>query len=207
MGPPHYALSEALIVLVALWVALRFARKRAWLGAAGVAIFGAAAAVGTYRFASGHIEALAQLHRIVSQAGGACAMALVALQLALGRTRIASRGMIFGSIALSIAMLVASLSLPKAATLLFVLWLIVAIGAAWRLPAEALGQRARRAALVSLLLFNFLLVRQSAVLGPALSWHLFHVLVAVWLLAVWLVLLPSSVARENQNAATPMSDM
>ena len=56
-------------------------------------------------------------------------MALVALQLALGRTRIASRGMILGSIALSIAMLVASLSLPKAATLLFVLWLIVAIGA------------------------------------------------------------------------------
>jgi hypothetical protein len=59
MPAPHYALSEALIVLVAIWVALRMTRRGAWSGALGVAIFGIAAGIGVVRFSLGQIEELA----------------------------------------------------------------------------------------------------------------------------------------------------
>lgn len=185
MPGAHYALSEALIVASAVWVGLRFTARQAWFAAAGVAILGLAAAIGVLRFGTGAIELLAGLHRGVSQTGGAVAMALIAMQFAAATGYLAGPGRIVSAFALALLTLLASAFMPGAATVLFVLWLVVAIALAASLPAEALPLRLARALAIAVMLANVLLVRQSPMLGPDLSWHLFHVLVAIWLGGIW----------------------
>jgi hypothetical protein len=50
-------------------------------------------------------------------------------------------------------------------------------------------------AITSIFLINLLLIRQSPLLPPSVSWHLFHILVAVWLLAM----LPVFTQFENER--------
>lgn len=193
MPGPHYALSEALIVIAALWGGWRLARSGALFGVLGVAIFGAAAAVGSLRFGTGRIEELAALHQGVSQIGGATAMALVASQLAMvGWAGRASSAKLV-AIVLSTATLVACIASPDLATPLFIVWLVAAIAFAVTLPRHDLPRRLLGGAVVAVFLINLQLVRRSPALGPDLSWHLFHILIAVWIVGVaWIIL------RENE---------
>lgn len=77
--PTHYALSEAAIVIVALWGTANLIRVGSRTGAFGVALIGLAAAIGTVRFAGGDIAALAVPHRLVSQVGGVIGLGLLLL--------------------------------------------------------------------------------------------------------------------------------
>ncbi len=183
MPAPHYALSEAVIVLVAIWVGWRFVTRGAWFGALGGFLFGVAAALGVYRFGSGQIDALANAHRIFSQIGGATAMALVAAQCLLALFGNSRRWLAVAVLAV-MATLAAGVIRPGLTTPLFLGWSIVAIGAVVIWPATAAKQRLVRGGLMAIFLANLLLVRRSPVLGPDLSWHLFHVLIAVWLIGL-----------------------
>lgn len=190
MGPPHYALSEALIVLVAGMVACRLAKEGLWSAAAGSLLLGTAAAIGTVRFGFGLIDDLAAAHRMASQAGGATALALVALQFA--NPSATMRPMqILASLALAASTLIACLVWPDSATALFIVWLGLAILGAFFRPASHKGLRWQRAGVIAIFLFNVLLVRNSPLLGPGLSWHLFHILIALWILGLWWVLVLS----------------
>ena len=195
MPGPHYALSEALIVIAALWGGWRLARSGALFGALGVAIFGAAAAIGVVRFGAGRIGELAVLHQGVSQIGGATAMAMVASQLAMAGWAGRSRGAKLIAIVLGMATLAACIASPDLTTPLFIVWLVAAIAFAMSLPSHDLLQRILRAAIVSLFLVNLLLVRRSPALGPDFSWHLFHILIAVWTVGVAWIIFHASSAR------------
>ena len=187
MPGAHYALSELAIVMVALVAARDLIRRHIDLAAAGIAIFGLAAAIGVVRFASGEFAALAAIHKIISQAGGATAMGLIGLRLAkLGGLGVITPRPLVGALAV-LATVVAALAIPALATPLFLFWLLAATLLAATLPARAAWQRWIRAAAVGSFVLNVLLVRQSPVLGPDISWHLFHVLVALWLFALWRV--------------------
>lgn len=188
MPAPHYALSEALIVLVAIWVALRMTRRRAWFGALGVTIFGIAAGIGVVRFSLGQIEELATFHRDFSQVSGATAMALVAIQCLKVPPRFWVGWRLGVAIALTAATLGSVLVVPDATILIFLAWLIVAIIACSTWPAASTKQRLLRAGVVAIFLVNLLLVRQSTLLGIDASWHLYHVLIALWLFGLWWVL-------------------
>ena len=72
------------------------------------------------------------------------------------------------------AMAVAAL-FPAAGAALFIAMLVGAIALLLRARAY-LG-----AAVFTLMLINVLLIRQSARLGPDVSWHAYHVIVAIWL--------------------------
>lgn len=184
MPAPHYAISEAAIVIVALWCIWRFVQSGYWMAAAGSALFGIAAAIGAYRFGTGQVELLALPHRTFSQLGGAIAISLITAQI-LTMFRFAQRGvirtMIGAIIAGSAAIVVAS---PQLATFLFLLWLAIAIAAALLMPTINGLMRLSNAAIVGVFGINLLLIRQSSILGPDLSWHLFHLLVAAWLLGL-----------------------
>lgn len=197
MPGAHYALSELAIVFVALVAAYDLSCRRMGLAAAGTAIFGLAAAIGVIRFGSGAIDALAALHKAVSQAGGATAMGLIALQMArvIGLGEAPPRPLV-ATLAI-VSTLAVALGKPGLATPLFLLWLLLATMLATRLPANVRGQRWIRGAVVGSFLANVLLVRQSAALGPDISWHLFHVLVALWLGALWRLFAGTSVHRED----------
>lgn len=188
MHGAHYAISEALIVLVALWGAARLWRGGYSLAAVGILLFGTAAAIGTYRFGTDQVESFAAIHKSFSQSGGAIAMALISGQLLLSnafvRQQPAAKRVILALIAASA---LAALLAPDLTTLLFLGWLIIAIVTACLIPAPTVARRLGFAAIVSIFLVNLLLVRQSAALGPSLSWHLFHTLVAIWIVGmVWI---------------------
>ena len=182
MPEPHYAISEALIVLAAIWCVLRLSRSSLWLAALGTAIFGLAAAIGVYRFGTNQIVELASFHKNFSQIGGSIAMALVSAQLLLNKQlvnrTIAGRWFVLILVIVSAAV---AFAIPTLTTPLFIAWLSVVIISATLIPVGTISRRISLAAIVSIFLINLLLVRRSSQLGPDLSWHLFHILVAVWL--------------------------
>lgn len=192
MPAPHYALSEALIVFAALWVAWQMARGGGWLGALGVAIFGFAAGIGVIRFGFGRIEQLANFHQAFAQIGGATAMALVALQCCMGSMKMWSGWRLGIAMTLAIATLVAGLLVPSATVPLFLAWLIVGAIACAMLAAPGIRLRLARSAVFASFLVNVLLIRRSPLLSMDASWHIYHTLIALWLVGVWWVLVRRS---------------
>lgn len=185
MPGPHYAISEAFIVLAAIWCTVRLVPSGHWWGALGSAIFGIAAAIGVYRFGASQMAELAGFHKNFSQIGGSIAMALMSAQLLLEvplikRAAVAKRIVT----AAVFASAVAAFAIPALTTLLFIIWLLAAIVAAAMMPTNRFARRLSFAAIVSVFLINLLLIRQSPHLNPDISWHLFHVLVALWLLGM-----------------------
>lgn len=185
MPGPHYAISEAVIVLSAIWCTLRLSQSGHWFAGLGSAIFGLAAAIGVYRFGTGEIMELASFHKSLSQIGGSIAMALVSAQLLLteplvNRTAVGRWG-VWTAVIVGV---VTAFAIPSLTTPLFIVWLSVAIIAAVLIPASTITRRILLAVIVSIFLINLLLIRRSPQLGPDLSWHLFHILVAVWLLGI-----------------------
>ncbi|MEH6702128.1 hypothetical protein [Parasphingorhabdus sp.] len=189
MPGPHYAISEVFIVLAAIWCILRLSQSRHWLAALGSAIFGMAAAIGVYRFGTNQIADLASFHKNFSQIGGSIAMALVTAQLLLAEPLVnrlvVGRWIVLAAVIVST---VTAFAVPELTTPLFVSWLFAAIVATALIPGSTIARRFSLTAIVSIFLINLLLIRQSRHLDPDLSWHLFHLLVAIWLLGMVYVL-------------------
>lgn len=188
MSAPHYALSEALIVLVGIWVVLQLTRRKMWTGAIGIAIFSIAAGIGAIRFGLGQNEDLAPIHQAFSQVGGATAMALVAMQLVMVPAKSWTGRRLSVAIALAVATLVSGMIARETTVPLFTAWLLIAIVASAAWPASGVVQRLLRAAVVAIFLANVLFVRQLSILGADASWHLFHILIAVWFVGMWWLL-------------------
>ncbi|MEP2958914.1 hypothetical protein [Parasphingorhabdus sp.] len=174
-----------LIVVAAIWSAASCTPRRLWLAAIGSIIFGLAAAIGVYRFGTGQIAELGGFHKDFSQTGGAIAMALMSAQLLFASTlvkRFSYGPIIVGG--LIIATIIVALLVSWSATWLFIGWLSLAILAAAFITDKAFVRRLYLTAIVSIFLINLLLVRRSPDLGPDLSWHLFHGLIAIWLIGM-----------------------
>lgn len=187
MPGPHYAISEALIVIAAIGCAVRLSRHQLWLAALGSLLFGTAAAIGVIRFGFSldKVEQLAVFHRDFSQSGGAIAMALMAGQLLLASSAI--KRMVHGRRSIGFAIIVTALfaiAIVKLATILFIAWLFLAIIMTFLIPTKSLMIRLSSTAMAALFLVNLLFIRQSPTLGPDLSWHMFHSLVALWLVGM-----------------------
>lgn len=197
MPGPHYALSEAVLVSAALWAAVRLARGGYILAAPGILLFGLAAAAGVWRFGSsaidaGAIDAWASFHRTLSLTGGATGLTLIVAELL--RVRFApfqssTAMVVLIGIALLIGVVVYS-DTGSAIPLLFVPAMLVGgVVLAYLAPAPTQASQIVAAGLFAIFLFNILVVRQSPVLGQAVSWHLYHVIIAVWVVGVaWIFL-------------------
>lgn len=186
---PHYAISEALIVLAALWCGWRFFHRGQWMGAIGTLLFGAAAAVGVYRFPSGQIEELANFHRLAGQLGGLVGMALIAselLKLMLPTSK--SKVSVVVTLAMTLMSVVIAWQNPPVAVPLFLCWSLVGIVAAISIPQRDFLKRALFGMGAALMLLNVIFIRQSSLMAQDLSWHIFHTLVAVWLVLICLIL-------------------
>lgn len=193
---PHFALSELFIVVTAILCAVRFGKAGLWLAAAGSLLFGVIAVIGAFRFGLSKIAALEEIHQVFSQTGGAIALSLISSQLLLLSVfaRHKANLTLYGTL---IASALAAFLVPAATMPLFLVWLVVAILAAALLPAAMPRTRIFRALLVGILLINMVAVRQSPLLGAGLSWHLFHVFVAVWLACVCWVISGPRMRRQS----------
>ncbi len=193
---PHFALSELLIVLAGTVCAVKFGKAGMWLGAAGSLLFGVIAAIGAFRFGSGEMDALEAIHQAFSQIGGAIAMSLISGQLLMlcVPARPKARMAIYGAV---IASALVIFLVPGAAMPLFLIWLVFAIAAAALLPAQTAQTRIIRALLIGIFVINIIAIRQSPLLGVGLSWHIFHILVAVWLVCVSWVIFGPRIRRNS----------
>jgi hypothetical protein len=185
MMPAHYALSDAAIVLVAVWAGLALWRNGQRLPAMVMACFAVPAAIGVIRFGGGLQGEFAGFHSgasLMLGLAGAAVLAFVCLQRIVNR----DHWLLAGGI-LVCAAAVFLLAKPLLAPLFIValvvalgaaLWGSVRLGASWLVPAG-----------VVILLVNVLLIRRAPWLGEAMAWHAYHVLIAVALALVGLGLL------------------
>jgi hypothetical protein len=173
--PLHYALTDALVALIAGWGALMMWRTGRPLAALGLSLFGLAGMIGTIRITSGLIEPLAMLHKAVSQLGGIAGLALLLGHLLRSNGLRLGIGVVLGAAGVLVALAVA---LPAIGAVVFVLMLVAAIALCLR-SRNYLG-----AAGFAVMLLNIALARQSDYLDADLSWHVYHLLVATWLLCV-----------------------
>lgn len=172
--PTHYALSDAAIVLVAIFAGNILWRNGRDLVAFAMACFGVAASIGVVRFLGGLQDELAALHSGASQLLG-LAGALAILFTSLFRS--SNRG---GIQKIALILCVATATLLFARPLIgpfFILALTIVVLASlarpdpsklfWLVP---LG--------CTLMLANTLLIRRAAWLDEAVAWHIYHVVIA-----------------------------
>ncbi|MEC7266511.1 MAG: hypothetical protein VXV74_03700 [Pseudomonadota bacterium] len=185
--PTHYAASEVLILLVAIWTAQALWRHKIFYGALGIVLFGSAAAFGAVRFGFGlDNENLTTMHRFVGQFGGLIGLVLFICQLIIGANTGHKWHLRHAAIAGPAILL--ALFLPSTRVTLFLIWLLgFVVLSATRTPQIALRGPVK-AALAGVMLVNVLVLRQASWLTPAESWHAFHFVVACWLLAIYTLL-------------------
>ncbi len=173
--PAHYALSDAVIVLVTIYTAVALARERSFLPASAMACFGIAAAVGVVRFGVGLQAQLATLHAGASQLlglAGAVALAAAGLhRFGNGKDMLlAAASLIFAAV---VFILARTLIAP-----LFILALGLALCGAL-LQVARTGSGWLTSAGLILLLVNALVIRRAPWLTEAIAWHSYHLLIAL----------------------------
>ena len=199
--PTHYALSEAVLVIVAALCVRRLGRSQLMFAAGGAVLFGFAAALGTLRFGLGLGPELSGVHRFVSQNGGVVAMGLITADclriLAPNLQRRLLNLVLLGVIGCS---LIASVMLPVMTISLVLGWSVLLAVASFFLPAESVRNRLAAIGLAALFPVDALVVRQSPLLTPELSWHLYHIVITVWLAAICMSLCRG--VESNRNLGT-----
>ena len=185
--PTHYAASELLIVLVALWTARAFWRQNMVHGTLGTLLFGTAATLGAIKFGLGvRHESFIALHQLASQFGGLVGVMLFTHQL-MNSSDILQKWVQRHRGFAALAALVAFV-LPVARVPLFLIWSLgLIVLCTTNTPKIALAAPVK-AATAAVMLLNVLFLRQATWLTPAVSWHAFHIVVAVWLLATYALL-------------------
>ena len=178
----HFALSELLIVVIGLWAARRLYGAGRAAAALGLILFSTAAAIGAIRFGFDRdgalIAALADIHRLAGNIGGTAAMMALVYDLLHRRAQSAVwQGRYMAACAVALAL---ALAFPKLSVPLFVWWSVGFIGLV-AMSADTLGRPSGMAmAIAGLMLVNVVVFRQASWLSVSMSWHIFHVLVAVW---------------------------
>lgn len=177
--PLHYVLSEIAICIAAIWGAHRLWRNRQALGSVGVMFYGLAALIGVIRIASGADEVFAPAHRLVSQAGGVVGLVLIVSEIAR------LRGLKLPLWAVLISAGFAMLATLQGAAWGGLVFLCLLATGGILLAMHGGGKRKTFVAIwFAVMAPNILFVRQSPALDPAASWHAYHFIIAVWLIAV-----------------------
>ncbi|MFM7403753.1 MAG: hypothetical protein ACKO1N_06570 [Erythrobacter sp.] len=185
--PAHYALSDAAIVLVAIWGVIALSQTRLTLPAFAMACFGIAAAIGVVRFSAGLQAELALAHATASTVlglAGAAALAIACLRRGGGRGDLpitVALLVLAGALAVFAPALIAPLFVLAGVTaLLTTLWRGIRNGSGWLAPTG-----------FALLLANVLLIRRAPWLSEATAWHAYHLLIALALAMVTMALRPN----------------
>ena len=176
MPATHYAITEICVVLAAVYAAYKLFPQSHRLAAFGAVVMGAVAALGSWRFASGQFEALEAVHLNAAMQGGLVSMMFIGADIILKAPAHKYKRAALISLML-VSLLVSSYAL-KAVPLLSLIWLLLAT---MSVAIYAQSSRFKAVCAMSLMLVGLLLVRKSPYLDPAVSFHLYHLIIAAWL--------------------------
>ena len=191
MTPPaHYALSEILIVITSLYTAGQLFTNKNYFALIGILLLGLTAAIGAVRFGIINSELIVQINKILALYAGISALSLVSTQLVFN-----SYLKNFGKYIFLIALvsILGALLFPKLLLLnLIYLWSIVSIILSIFLCEKIIAKKILNGILMSILIFGFLFLSKRGLfaesLGADLSFHLYHIFIAAWILSMGYVL-------------------
>ncbi len=188
--PAHYALSEILIVIASLYTARQLSTNKNYFALIGILLLGLTAAIGAVRFGIINSELIVQINKILALYAGISALSLVSTQLVFN-----SYLKNFGKYIFLIAFvsILGALLFPKLLLLnLIYLWSIVSIILSIFLCEKIIAKKILNGILMSILIFGFLFLSKRGLfaenLGADLSFHLYHIFIAAWILSMGYVL-------------------
>jgi len=188
--PTHYALSEILIVIASLYTARQLSTNKNYFALIGILLLGLTAAIGAVRFGIINSELIVQINKILALYAGISALSLVSTQLIFN-----SYLKNFGKYIFLIALvsILGALLFPKLLLLnLIYLWSIVSIILSIFLCEKIIAKKILNGILMSILIFGFLFLSKRGLfaesLGADLSFHLYHIFIAAWILSMGYVL-------------------
>ena len=188
--PAHYALSEILIVIASLYTARQLSTNKNYFALIGILLLGLTAAIGAVRFGIINSELIVQINKILALYAGISALSLVSTQLVFN-----SYLKNFGKYLFLIAFvsILGALLFPKLLLLnLIYLWSIVSVILSIFLCEKIIAKKILNGILMSILIFGFLFLSKRGLfaesLGADLSFHLYHIFIAAWILSMGYVL-------------------
>ena len=188
--PAHYALSEILILIVSLYTSRQLSTNKNYFALIGILLLGLTAAIGAVRFGIINSELIVQINKILALYAGISALSLVSTQLVFN-----SYLKNFGKYIFLIAFvsILGALLFPKLLLLnLIYLWSIISIILSIFLCEKIIAKKILNGILMSILIFGFLFLSKRGLfaesLGADLSFHLYHIFIAAWILSMGYVL-------------------
>ncbi len=166
--PIHYALSEALIVIAAIYAVARAWPVNRWF-AVGLAAAAVAALVAVVRIAGGLTGDIILLHEFLSRYGALIGLGCMAGALLSHKAWLPP---LVGMVAAALAM-----AFPSTHLLLLAGLILGGAALSYRRTAE---RKLLAAGSFAVLLLAGLVSLPFRVDHPAIGWHIFHTLVAVW---------------------------
>ena len=188
--PAHYALSEILIVIASLYTARQLSTNKNYFALIGILLLGLTAAIGAVRFGIINSELIVQINKILALYAGISALSLVSTQLIFNSYLKNFGKYIF---LITLVSILGALLFPKLLLLnLIYLWSIVSIILSIFLCEKIIAKKILNGILMSILIFGFLFLSKRGLfaesLGADLSFHLYHIFIAAWILSMGYVL-------------------
>ena len=188
MTPPaHFALSEILIVIAGAYSIRVFLQHKLNFAAAGVLVLAVAAFLATLRFGLNMHAELMSSHQLFTALSLLFGVPLITIEVSkksqyLNEKKILIFALIMALISIYIFFQAKSLIIMYA-----VMWLVLGIIFSFLIPREKISSRFVSSFIFSIILVNFV-IRQVQLFEPNLSWHFYHVVVAVWLYLMTLLI-------------------
>ena len=188
MTPPaHFALSEILIVIAGAYSMRVFLQHKLNFAAAGVLVLAIAAFLATLRFGLNMHAELKSSHQLFTALSLLFGVPLITIDVIkkgqfLDEKIILIFALIMAFIGTYIFFQAKSLIIMYA-----VMWLVLGIIFSFLIPREKISSRFVSSFIFSIILVNFI-IRQVQLFEPNLSWHFYHLVVAVWLYLMTLLM-------------------
>ena len=195
MNPAHYTLTELLIIAASIFSINRLYKNNYYFALFGILFIGIAAAVGAIRFGLLNTEFIIQLNKILALYVGVLCLSLIATQIVFNLNFKNLGWFIF---VLSILSIASGLIWPKILLIkLIYFWSTLSIILVFFIPDKKTWKKILKSILMSILLISFLTVSKRGLLatnlGSDLSFHLYHTLIALWVVSI------NSIIKENNT--------
>ena len=180
MLPAHYALSEVLIVLVSLYTLTVFFKERRFYSFIGVFLISCAALIASIRFGINYQNELKSFHQLLSAISLLFGIPLIVIEI-MKRSNLLNNKIIY--LVLLIAIIISLFILLQAKNLIILVaasWLIIGAIFSILIPRERALMGIVSGVFFSLIIIN-LILRRMELFDPSTSWHLYHIVIAVWL--------------------------